>query len=80
MPSRRAWRTASCATGAGTWDCVPAKVERLEYDPNRSANLALLLYVADQTGQALAVAALLLVSSLRPGGRPGSRRNQIQRE
>jgi large subunit ribosomal protein L2 len=26
-------------------DGVPAKVERLEYDPNRSANLALLLYV-----------------------------------
>ena len=25
-------------------DTVPAKVERLEYDPNRSANLALLLY------------------------------------
>ena len=23
---------------------IPAKVERLEYDPNRSANLALLLY------------------------------------
>jgi large subunit ribosomal protein L2 len=26
-------------------DGVPAKVERIEYDPNRSANLALLLYV-----------------------------------
>ncbi|MGH8746627.1 MAG: 50S ribosomal protein L2 [Burkholderiales bacterium] len=26
-------------------DGIPAKVERLEYDPNRSANLALLLYV-----------------------------------
>ena len=26
-------------------DGVPAKVERLEYDPNRSAHLALLLYV-----------------------------------
>src|SRR3954467_9913699 len=25
-------------------DGIPAKVERLEYDPNRSANLALLLY------------------------------------
>src|SRR5690348_18361758 len=25
-------------------DCITAKVERLEYDPNRSANLALLLY------------------------------------
>ena len=25
-------------------DGVPAKVERLEYDPNRSANIALLLY------------------------------------
>lgn len=25
-------------------DAIPAKVERLEYDPNRSANLALLLY------------------------------------
>ena len=25
-------------------DTIPAKVERLEYDPNRSANLALLLY------------------------------------
>lgn len=26
-------------------DGIPAKVERLEYDPNRSANIALLLYV-----------------------------------
>src|SRR6185369_9260289 len=25
-------------------DAIPAKVERLEYDPNRSAHLALLLY------------------------------------
>src|SRR6266571_974744 len=25
-------------------DAIPAKVERLEYDPNRSANIALLLY------------------------------------
>src|SRR6187431_3694544 len=25
-------------------DGIPAKVERLEYDPNRSANVALLLY------------------------------------
>src|SRR5215212_10400418 len=25
-------------------DGVPAKVERIEYDPNRSANIALLLY------------------------------------
>src|SRR5215510_3783956 len=25
-------------------DGIPAKVERLEYDPNRSANIALLLY------------------------------------
>ena len=28
-----------------TKDNIPAKVERLEYDPNRSANIALLLYV-----------------------------------
>ena len=27
-----------------TKDAIPARVERLEYDPNRSANLALLLY------------------------------------
>ena len=27
-----------------TKDCIPAKVERLEYDPNRTAHLALLLY------------------------------------
>ena len=26
-------------------DAIPAKVERLEYDPNRSANIALLLYI-----------------------------------
>ncbi len=25
-------------------DGIPAKVERLEYDPNRSANIALVLY------------------------------------
>jgi large subunit ribosomal protein L2 len=27
-----------------TKDGIPAKVERLEYDPNRSANIALVLY------------------------------------
>ena len=25
-------------------DGIPAKIERLEYDPNRSANIALVLY------------------------------------
>jgi hypothetical protein len=45
-------------------DNVPARVERLEYDPNRSANIALLLYsdgerryvCADQAGQLPAAA------------------------
>src|SRR5690625_645192 len=27
-----------------TKDCIPARVERLEYDPNRSAHIALLCY------------------------------------
>ena len=35
-------------------DGIPARVERLEYDPNRSANLALLLYADGERRYVLA--------------------------
>ena len=31
-------------------DGIPARVERIEYDPNRSANIALVLYAAATVG------------------------------
>ena len=36
--------TIASSTSAATRTASPAKVERLEYDPNRSAHIALLLY------------------------------------
>src|SRR3954462_12392703 len=35
-------------------DAIPAKVERLEHDPNRSAHLSLLLYTVSDARPALA--------------------------
>jgi len=52
-------------------DGVPAKVERLEYDPNRSANLALLCYTDGErryiiAPKGVAVGALLMSGSEAP--------------
>src|SRR5947207_15798036 len=56
-------------------DGIPAKIERLEYDPNRSANIALLLYVDGErryiiAPRGVAVGAQLLSGSdapIKPG-------------
>src|ERR1035437_6520475 len=37
-----------------TKDGIPAKVERLEYDPNRTANIALLLYADGERSYVIA--------------------------
>ena len=44
-----------------TKDGIPAKVERLEYDPNRSANIALVLYADGERRYIIAPKGLKLV-------------------
>src|SRR5699024_151690 len=55
---------------------VPARVERLEYDPNRSANLALLLYADGERRYIIAPRGLRsgdrVVSSAEAAIRPGN--------
>ena len=57
-------------------DGVPARVERLEYDPNRSANLALLLYADGERRYILAPAGLAAGARVESGPdapiRPGN--------
>jgi large subunit ribosomal protein L2 len=57
-------------------DAVPAKVERLEYDPNRSANLALLLYADGERRYIIApkgiAAGVPLVSGSEAPIKPGN--------
>lgn len=48
-------------------DGVPAKVERLEYDPNRSAHLALLLYADGERRYVLAAKGLEVGAELMSG-------------
>jgi large subunit ribosomal protein L2 len=48
-------------------DGVPAKVERLEYDPNRSANIALLLYADGERRYIIAPRGLAVGSQLMSG-------------
>jgi len=50
-----------------TKDGIPAKVERMEYDPNRSANLALLLYTDGERRYILAPKGLEVGSSVISG-------------
>ena len=45
-----------------TKDGIPAKVERLEYDPNRSANIALVLYADGERRYIIAPKGLQLVT------------------
>ena len=49
-------------------DGIPAKVERLEYDPNRSANIALLLYADGERRYIVAPAKVEVGSVLQSGG------------
>ena len=48
-------------------DGIPAKVERIEYDPNRSANLALLLYADGERRYIIAPKALKIGEVLMSG-------------
>src|SRR6266536_767793 len=48
-------------------DGIPAKVERLEYDPNRSANLALLLYADGERRYVIAPKGILAGAQLHNG-------------
>src|SRR3954465_7568213 len=48
-------------------DGVAAKVERLEYDPNRSAHLALLLYADGERRYVLAARGAPVGAQLTPG-------------
>ena len=57
-------------------DGIPAKVERLEYDPNRSANLALLLYADGERRYVIAPKGLMpgmpLLSGVEAPIKPGN--------
>ncbi|MFO7859081.1 MAG: 50S ribosomal protein L2 [Ectothiorhodospiraceae bacterium] len=57
-------------------DGIPAKVERLEYDPNRSAHIALLLYADGERRYILAPRNVTVGTELRSGSdapiRPGN--------
>jgi len=48
-------------------DGIPAKVERLEYDPNRSANIALVLYADGERRYILAPKGLKAGDSIQSG-------------
>jgi len=48
-------------------DGIPAKVERLEYDPNRSANIALVLYADGERRYILAPKGLVAGDSIQSG-------------
>ncbi len=48
-------------------DNIPARVERLEYDPNRSANIALLLYADGERRYAIAPKGLRAGDTLQSG-------------
>src|SRR4029450_1269708 len=48
-------------------DGIPAKVERLEYDPNRSANIALLLYADGERRYIIAPRGIAAGSELMSG-------------
>jgi large subunit ribosomal protein L2 len=50
-----------------TRDGIPAKIERLEYDPNRSANIALLLYADGQRSYMIASKGLKVGDAVMSG-------------
>ena len=52
-------------------DGIPAKVERLEYDPNRSAHLALLCYADGERRYIIAPRGVAVGSELHSGGEAG---------
>ena len=52
-------------------DGIPARVERLEYDPNRSANLALLLYADGERRYVIAARGVAVGTQLLSGSEAG---------
>jgi len=50
-----------------TKDGIPAKIERIEYDPNRSANIALVLYADGERRYIIAPRGLDIGSEIRSG-------------
>lgn len=52
-------------------DNIPARVERLEYDPNRSANIALLLYADGERRYIIAPDKVKVGDELMSGNSPG---------
>src|SRR6187549_4195619 len=52
-------------------DGIPAKVERLEYDPNRSAHLALLCYADGERRYIIAPRGVAVGQELQSGGEAG---------
>ena len=65
---------------------IPAKVATIEYDPNRSSNIALLHYVDGEKRYILAPAKLVVGSQVVSGaeaealvGKPRSRRTRLNR-
>lgn len=52
-------------------DDIPARVERLEYDPNRSANIALLLYADGERRYIIAPDKVKVGDELMSGNNPG---------
>ena len=52
-------------------DSIPAKVERLEYDPNRTANIALLLYADGERRYIIAPKGVAVGARLRSGDDAG---------
>ena len=57
-------------------DGIPAKVERLEYDPNRSANLALLLYADGERRYIIAPKGVAVGTQLHVGRRSADQAGQ----
>lgn len=62
-------------------DGIPARVERLEYDPNRSAHIALLLYADGERRYIIAPKGLSAGDSVVSGSdaaiRPGDRKSVV---
>jgi large subunit ribosomal protein L2 len=58
-------------------DGIPAKVERLEYDPNRSANLALLLYADGERRYVIAPRGVAVGTQLLSGSEAGDQARQL---
>ncbi len=59
-----------------TKDGIPAKVERIEYDPNRSANIALVLYADGERSYIIAPKGVAVGQQLISGAEAPIKRGQ----